>query len=157
MSGAKKGFKKAFLDLDFYGHRVSVNYRGQQTYSTQCGSLMSIIVAGLVIVFTLLKMKQFVGREHPNFTKNTVFKALDEYGDLKAERIGFEFAFAMYNIRTRKYSYPDPSMLSVGVRRVDMTMGPIITFEKHPLPFGMCDPAVDFREISATNWHNAQL
>ena len=60
---------------------------------------MSILVAVLIIVFTALKTKQFGLREYPEFSKNSAYKSLDDYGEMYANDIRFEFAFAMYNIR----------------------------------------------------------
>jgi hypothetical protein len=85
--------------MDMYGHPVSVNFRGDQNYNTMYGSCMSILVAVLIITFTALKTKQFGLREYPEFSKNSAYKSLDDYGEMYANDIRFEFAFAMYNIR----------------------------------------------------------
>lgn len=82
----------------------------------------------VVVTFTVIKTKEFGWRQFPQFSKNTVYRNLDDYGVLNAEDIGFEFAFAFYDIRRRVYKAPDPRMVTVGVRRVDMTMGEKIDF-----------------------------
>lgn len=56
-----------------------------------------------------------------------------------ANDIRFEFAFAMYNIRSRTYAVPDPRMIVPNTRRVDMTTGENITFVRNRIGHHKCD------------------
>lgn len=147
----------AFLSMDMYGHPVSVNFRGDQNYSTMYGSCMSILVTILIVTFTALKMKQFGWREYPEFSKNSAYKSLDDYGEMYANEIRFEFAFAMYNIRSRTYSAPDPRMIVPNTRRVDMTTGKDITFTRNKINHHACEQSDHFMGINPEIWQTAQL
>ena len=67
--------KKAsyFEKLDFYGHSVAVNYRGQSKFRTKFGAVVSVLVFGLILSYTSLRFKKMVLFENPNVSKNTVF------------------------------------------------------------------------------------
>ena len=49
-------FSKMFESLDIYGHQIGVNYRGQGTYTTKLGALLSIatLVLSMINLSTLL-------------------------------------------------------------------------------------------------------
>lgn len=114
----KRTYFKWFKRLDFYGHNVAVNYRGQSKFSTNFGALVSILIFGLVFSYTALRFKKMVLFENPNVSKNTVFEDISEYGNLTAKENKFDFGFAVINLRNWSYVVPDPSIVTFDFRRI---------------------------------------
>ena len=50
-------------NFDFFGHPITVNYRGNDKYQTSFGSLVSIICFALMLAFSLFKFKTMVNRD----------------------------------------------------------------------------------------------
>ncbi len=134
----KRAYFAWFKRLDFYGHSVAVNYRGQSKFSTNFGALVSLLVFGLIFSYTSLRFKKMVLFENPNISKNTVFEDISQYGNLTASENRFDFGFTFINLKNWSYDSPDPSIATVSVRRVEMTTSPQISFARFPLPINNC-------------------
>ena len=60
-----------FVGLDSYGTPVTVNYRGDDTYKTRTGALLSIITGSLLLIFGIEKAIQLTMRNNPQITITT--------------------------------------------------------------------------------------
>ena len=50
-------------DRDIYGHAVSLNYKGNDTFKTVPGGLLSIVLLILISAYAFLKGKYMVDKE----------------------------------------------------------------------------------------------
>ena len=48
--------KKIVNTFDIYGEPIGVNYRGQSSYKTKVGTLMSLLTIGLGLAFLAVKI-----------------------------------------------------------------------------------------------------
>ena len=60
-----------FIGLDTYGVPVTVNYRGEDTYKTRFGALLSLLSYFLIISFAVEKGVMLVERNSPSITVTT--------------------------------------------------------------------------------------
>jgi hypothetical protein len=107
MQKVKRKISKIFPQLDWFGHPVTVNYRGSQHYQTSFGSIVTIFCGMLILIFTGIKLKDLVERDDAIFTKNTISVQLDdEFDKIYARDHRFDFAFSFVNLRTWEYVLP---------------------------------------------------
>jgi hypothetical protein len=57
-------FKKLTNALDIYGQPIGVNYKGESSYKTKVGALMSLITIVLGLALAVSKTMQMVTREN---------------------------------------------------------------------------------------------
>ena len=50
--------------LDIYGQPIGVNYKGESSYKTKVGALMSIITFGLGLALAVSKIIQMANRDN---------------------------------------------------------------------------------------------
>ena len=62
------GFGTFLLRRDILGHKISMNYRGNTSYNTYFGSLISIVIYILVLVQLFEKLFELVDMTDPNIT-----------------------------------------------------------------------------------------
>ena len=67
--------KKLVNILDIYGQPIGVNYKGQASYKTKVGALLSLITFGIGLALTVIKIKQMVNKDNSNVSQFT--KTLD--------------------------------------------------------------------------------
>lgn len=94
----KSSYFPSFKKLDFYGHNVAINYRGQSKFRTNFGALVSVLVFGLIFSYTSLRFKKMVLFENPSVSKNTVFADISKYGNLTASENRFDLGFSFINL-----------------------------------------------------------
>ena len=58
--------KKIVNVLDFYGKPIGVNYKGQSSYKTKVGALMSLLTIALGLGLAGSKIKQMSIRDNAN-------------------------------------------------------------------------------------------
>jgi len=58
--------KKLVNILDIYGHPIGVNYKGQASYKTKVGAILSLITFGLGLALIGIKIKQMVIKDNSN-------------------------------------------------------------------------------------------
>ena len=68
-----------FIGLDMYGTPISVNYRGESSYNTRFGALLSLISWFLLIAFAIDQGIELVNRQNPQITiLNEVTEIVDD-------------------------------------------------------------------------------
>jgi hypothetical protein len=68
--------KKLVNILDIYGQPIGVNYKGQTSYKTKVGALLSLITMGVGLALTGIKIKQMVEKDNSNVIQLTNTKDL---------------------------------------------------------------------------------
>ena len=78
--------KKLVNILDIYGHPITVNYKGESSYKTKLGALMSLLTIGLGLALGGRKIQSIVTRE------NSYILQLTNTLDLFSETDSFNLA-----------------------------------------------------------------
>ncbi len=63
--------KKLVSILDIYGRPIGVNYKGESTYKTKVGALMSLITIGLGLALAGSKIQQMVDKDNSKIQQLT--------------------------------------------------------------------------------------
>ena len=67
--------------FDSYGQPVSVNYKGNDTYQTVTGGLISLLAAMIVAIFAIVKGMDLLNLDNPNISSITEFQAYQTTDD----------------------------------------------------------------------------
>jgi hypothetical protein len=67
--------KKLTNALDIYGQPIVVNYKGESSYKTKIGALISLITIGFGLAYAVITIMQMATRENTNV--QTLTKTLD--------------------------------------------------------------------------------
>ena len=92
---------KRFLQKqDSFGEPVSINYRGEVTFTTMVGAIVSIVEKIFILVVGAMGLLDLMTYQDPNITQYSVYDAR-----LDGKEIGFTEAngnlfFAIYNSET---------------------------------------------------------
>ena len=107
MSKANNGWGNSFyqtmLGYDSYGHTVGLNYKGNGTYRTVTGSVLSIAINIYILYIFVIKGLQFVNRESPNFQKHTIYTDLNKVPEQNLNANEFNFAVGLFSFKEKKY------------------------------------------------------
>ena len=81
-------------NLDNFGHRISVSYKGQDSHQTIVGGFMTIIVRVLTAITIVIGLEKVIGMTEPIITSFPRFIPHDE----RQERGTISFADLQFNI-----------------------------------------------------------
>ena len=89
-------FGRLLRHLDVFGHRVSLNYKGNETYTTVLGGVLSIIVYGLTLILAIRAMQEILMMDEPSLTEYEKPLSLSDRAELGPIRGNdYEFIFAL--------------------------------------------------------------
>ena len=91
------GFGTFLLSKDLLGHGLTLNYRGNSTYNTYVGSILSICIYVLVMVQLIDKTTDLVDMRDPNvssLTRPMLEAENTDFGDIMLEE--FRFNLGVY-------------------------------------------------------------
>lgn len=60
---------KKFKQIDLFGQPVSLNYRGQSSYQTKLGALVSSVFMVFVAYVTCIRLDKLIMRKNPQLTQ----------------------------------------------------------------------------------------
>ena len=66
-------FLKHFISIDDYGEPVSVSYKGDSTYKTPVGAVLTLGMRLLMLIFTIYGVLKLTDFQDPQITQYTVF------------------------------------------------------------------------------------
>ena len=114
-------FLNWFKAFDGYGEPVSVSYKGETTYKTPGGALLTIAMRSFMLLFSVFGIFELLSYKNPRVNQ---FRIYDErtngeeinYGDAQAFIV-----LGLYNPSTNSFDVPDPSIASIDfqVVRID--------------------------------------
>jgi hypothetical protein len=67
-----------FKELDIYGEQIGLTYKGDSSFKTSPGAVISLIVLLAMVAFSSYKFSVFVNRQEPNVSRQTFLRNLDE-------------------------------------------------------------------------------
>ena len=65
-------FCKLLRELDVFGEKIVINYKGSETFKTKYGAVLTIFTFLLMMTFSILKINKLIMRTNPLQTQNTV-------------------------------------------------------------------------------------
>ena len=117
----KFSFLKLIQRVDTFGHNVTLNYKGRETYNSKFGGVMTILVFGLTLTLAVRAFIEIFWMEDPSLTNYEKPLSLADKGDLGTITGNeYDFIFALVieieNINTKEEAYGLPP--EVGAFRV---------------------------------------
>ena len=82
--------KKKLQKIDMFGTSLPLTYKNKATYTTSCGSVMTIIAVSGYLVLLGLKLMEFFGQSDP--VRHSTVQAASQDRSLDLNEIGFTFA-----------------------------------------------------------------
>jgi hypothetical protein len=67
-----------FKELDIYGEQIGLTYKGDSSFKTSPGAIISLIVLLAMVAFSSYKFSVFVNRQDPDVSRQTFLRNLDE-------------------------------------------------------------------------------
>jgi hypothetical protein len=61
--------RSKFKEVDLYGEKVSLTYKGEQSFKTMPGAIVSVIVILVILAFSIYRCFAFVNRSDPSLSK----------------------------------------------------------------------------------------
>ena len=106
-------FVNWFKAFDGYGEPVSVTYKGDTTYKTPGGALLTLAMRSFMLLFSVFGIFELFSYKNPQVNQ---FRIYDErtdgtelnYGDSQANLI-----FGFFNPATNIFEVPEPSIASI--------------------------------------------
>ena len=83
-----------FRGLDIYGHRVTLHYKGEDSYKTYFGALCTIISSIIILFYFLTIVKATIEGTNKNHLTTDVFLDRIDIDPLYFEEQNFEVAFS---------------------------------------------------------------
>ena len=60
-----KSFKRLLRSVDTFGHSIRVNYRGEDSYKSALGGLMTLLVCSLTLVMVIRAIEEIAEMNEP--------------------------------------------------------------------------------------------
>lgn len=129
-----------FKSFDIYGEKISLTYKGEDSFKTFPGAFASILVISIVLVFGVYRSFIMVNRINPDVSKKSFLRDLNVAENYSPQDLGFDFAFSpnapldptIFTLTAKFVNYyyvADPLNPGEYVRKRD----------KIPLDYALCD------------------
>ena len=90
---------KSLKKFDIFGEPIGINYQGESSYTTVCGTIISISLGILVIVVGTIGVLQVMTYEDINVIQYTSFEPASEDIELDFGLNEGAFVFGLFNPR----------------------------------------------------------
>ena len=64
-------FMRMLRSLDNFGHPIQLNYKGNETYQSACGGLLTIAVQVITLIASISALTEVFGMKDPKITSYT--------------------------------------------------------------------------------------
>ena len=82
-------------EFDIYGDHIGLTYKGETSFKTFPGAIVSLIVVLLICAFSLYRTIIFFEKNDPNVSKQGFMRNLDSEDPINPKDYGFDFAFGL--------------------------------------------------------------
>ena len=65
----KVSFSNLLKSIDSFGHPIQVNYKGEETFKSLVGGVLSLLSLALTLVLVLKAVNEIVAMEEPTLTE----------------------------------------------------------------------------------------
>ena len=99
---------KSFTDFlkgqDVFGHPITINYRGEDAYSTAWGAFLTIVQKVFILVIAVMGVLDLLAHKDPNIVQYTIYDKRNDDSELNLAENQGGFIFAIGdNIRHHAY------------------------------------------------------
>ena len=84
--------KKQFMQADMYGRHITLTYKGDDTYKTLYGAIITIFLCSFLLGYGLYKASILITRGDTTVSKKSMLVNLDEAGTYDPMSMGFDMA-----------------------------------------------------------------
>lgn len=89
-----RSLEKSFRSQDLFGQHVHFTYKGKQTYKTNIGALVSIIVKTILVTYIVYEFYVIFSRKHPAVSVKRIIDGEGDY-NIRPFQMGFDFAIGV--------------------------------------------------------------
>ena len=82
-------------NCDFYGQQINLTYKGDNSFKTTPGAVVSILITALLLAFSIYKLYVLVNRQDTNISKSSLMRDLKSEPAFRPQDYGFDFAFGI--------------------------------------------------------------
>ena len=129
---------------DSFGEPVSLNYKGDSSYKTLLGAVMTLCLNTFLLVYAADKLLALVKYQDPSVTQYTIYEPRNESDAFNLGEAKGSIVFGMHNIEYGNMVTPSPSILTIDFQITTLPTlrdrGTVVkdvetenaTLEKHP-------------------------
>jgi hypothetical protein len=138
--------------IDIYGQKISLTYKGEETYKTSPGAITTLILVVIICIYAGMKGNILLNKLSPTVTKQSFVNDLNIAGVLNPFEYNFDFAFGLpvtldptigyYSVKFINYYYENYT---------DSSGSPVRTKNKTVVPFSNCNTS----NFVFSNWTQA--
>ena len=92
------GISEAFKKLDIFGEPVKINFQGESSYNTACGSIVSIFLAIAMIGISVMGFLDLKNYEDLNIIQYDIYEKQNDDVEVNFGENGGGFLFGILNI-----------------------------------------------------------
>ena len=95
-------FFRVLLKLDHLGHKFSLNYKGEETYQTKLGALLTIASTVLVGILFVLKATEVIEMKDPTvqvYSRSIYKKEVDSLSEINLGDNHFNFGVQFHYLK----------------------------------------------------------
>ena len=93
MAGNSSGFKSLAKHLDMFGATVRLNYRGEESYKTGCGALMTVLINGFMLYYAVSCFVRVSNNSDPQLSSYEILDTREEMDPMNLGELGFDMIF----------------------------------------------------------------
>ena len=107
------GFLDFFRSFDGYGEPVQVTYKGDSTYKTYIGALVTLGMQGFMLMFTLTGVLSLLNYDNPQITQYVVYDNRNDNMTVNMDESHGEIMYGFLDLLTNKFIPIDPTMFTL--------------------------------------------
>ena len=91
---SKPEIGKLFKQLDLFGQKVTLTYKGEEYFKTYLGAIVSLLVFATILAYTLFRGYIWIQKINPSVSKKSLIR---DVGTLtyKPQELGFDFSLGV--------------------------------------------------------------
>ena len=113
-------FVNWFKAFDGYGEPVSVTYKGDATYKTPGGALLTFSMRSFMLLFSVFGIFELLSYKNPQVNQFRIYDERTDGNELNYGEAQADLIFGMYNPGTNAFVVPDPSIASLNFQVVQI-------------------------------------
>ena len=84
-----------FKEFDIYGEQIGLTYKGESSYKTTSGAVVSSVVLLVMIAFSIKQLYVFVNKQDPTVSTQVYLADLNKADALVPQKYGYDIAFGL--------------------------------------------------------------
>lgn len=83
-----------FKSVDIYGEKVTLTYKGEDSFKTYPGALITVLIIGTVLAYGIFRTHIWLNKMNPDVSKKSFLRDLNVAENYRPQDLGFDFAFS---------------------------------------------------------------